>query len=162
VAKSAVNPATTTTSGWASQLAGSAVADFLGSLAPISAAATAFRSAMKVDLTGVATVTIRHGQRDMALQYVRECRDEDSQRIAERQARIDAGDLVQRSAPAPEVRTSRRRETLCLDRSPSRWWLRGMKRLGTSTSTAASRRSWTASKGSSLRRSARLSRGRGI
>jgi hypothetical protein len=58
VAKSAVNPATTTTSGWASQLAGSAVADFLGSLAPISAAATAFRSAMKVDLTGVATVTI--------------------------------------------------------------------------------------------------------
>jgi capsid protein len=58
VLKGATNPATTTTSGWASQLAGSAVNDFVASLTPLSAAAKLFEVAPRASLAGVNTLAI--------------------------------------------------------------------------------------------------------
>jgi hypothetical protein len=56
--RAAASPATTTTSGWASQLATTAVADFVASLAPQSAAAALFAKAMQVPLNGASSVSI--------------------------------------------------------------------------------------------------------
>jgi hypothetical protein len=56
IQKASVDPATTT--GWASQLAGTAVVDAIVSLAPTSAAAALISRGVRVDLSGVATVYV--------------------------------------------------------------------------------------------------------
>lgn len=56
--RSATAPADTSTSGWASQLAGRAVGSFISSLAPQSAAAQLIEAGTKVNLDGIATVTV--------------------------------------------------------------------------------------------------------
>jgi hypothetical protein len=58
VLRAATSPAMVGTSGWASQLAQTAVADFVVGLAPLSAAAELIRRALKVNLDGVGSVTI--------------------------------------------------------------------------------------------------------
>ena len=57
ILRGATSPATTTTSGWASQLAVSAVGDFVTSLEPISAGAKLLDAAVRVDLTGVNSIS---------------------------------------------------------------------------------------------------------
>jgi Phage capsid family len=68
VLRSAQNPATTTTSGWASQLAGTAVGDFVSSLAPLSAGAKLLDAAVRIDLSGINTISFpsRSGAIDSA------------------------------------------------------------------------------------------------
>jgi hypothetical protein len=56
--RAAVSPASTTVSGWASQLAATSVADFVESLKPQSAAAALIARCLKVPLNGSSTVTI--------------------------------------------------------------------------------------------------------
>jgi Phage capsid family len=56
VLKAATSPATTTTSGWAAQLATSAVGDFVSSLVPFSAGAKLFAAAVRINLDGIASI----------------------------------------------------------------------------------------------------------
>ena len=57
-ARAATMSATTTTSGWAAQLAGTTVADLLTNLAPRSGAARLFERGTLIDMTGTAVVSI--------------------------------------------------------------------------------------------------------
>jgi hypothetical protein len=56
--RAAVAPADTSTSGWASQLAGKAVAGFIASLAPESAAAKLMQAGTFINMDGVAELTV--------------------------------------------------------------------------------------------------------
>jgi|SRR5689334_9492740 Phage capsid family len=56
--RAAVAPADTSTSGWASQLAGKAVASFIASLAPESAAAKLMQAGTFINMDGVAELTV--------------------------------------------------------------------------------------------------------
>lgn len=60
--KAATSPATTSSSNWAGSLASSAVADFIGSLGPISAAARLIAAGVTASLDGVATSEIPRRQ----------------------------------------------------------------------------------------------------
>jgi hypothetical protein len=56
--RAATAPADTSTSGWASQLAGRAVGAFIASLAPQSAAAQLIEAGVQINLDGIATATV--------------------------------------------------------------------------------------------------------
>ena len=58
VLRGAVNPATTTTPGWASQIAGTAVDDSIMAISSLSAGAGLIARGMKVSMVGVATLRI--------------------------------------------------------------------------------------------------------
>jgi hypothetical protein len=58
VERAAVGPATTTTSGWASQLASTAVADVITTIAPRSAAAALMAAGLRVNLAGIGQVSV--------------------------------------------------------------------------------------------------------
>jgi hypothetical protein len=55
--RAVTSPATTTTSTWADSLAQAVVGDFIGSLAPLSAAASVFAAATRVSLVGIASIS---------------------------------------------------------------------------------------------------------
>ncbi|MCK1679406.1 hypothetical protein IVA87_08020 [Bradyrhizobium sp. 147] len=60
--KAATSPATTSSSNWAGSLASTAVADFIGSLGPLSAAARLIAAGVTASLDGLATVEIPRRQ----------------------------------------------------------------------------------------------------
>ena len=60
ILRAASAPATTGSSSWAGNLAPTLVADFVGSLAPESAAARLIAAGMRVDLTGAMQINVPH------------------------------------------------------------------------------------------------------
>jgi hypothetical protein len=74
ILKGSVVPASTTGAGWANTIAATAVADFVASLTPYGAAAQVIAAGVRVDLTGVSTISVprRATAVDAALAWIAE------------------------------------------------------------------------------------------